>query len=156
MKKIPAWLAAAGAFVLVALTAYALVGPRMEPLTIVSANGKQHVFEVEIADTPQSRETGLMFRAAMKPDHGMLFDMGATEVTYFWMKNTLIPLDILFIAPDGTIKTIHRNAHPQDLTPIGSGVPVSAVLELNGGRTKALGIAPGDKVLHSQFNSASK
>ena len=130
---------------------------RTEKLTIVSSkDGKKHDFDVEIADTPNSREIGLMFREKMDPDHGMLFEMDKDEPTAFWMKNTLIPLDMLFVAPDGTIKTIHQNAIPQDLTAISSGGPVTGVIELNGGRTQALGIVPGDKVVHPFFKSDKK
>ena len=97
-----------------------------------------------------------MFREHMDPDHGMLFEMDGTAITQFWMKNTLIPLDMLFIAPDGTIKTIHENAVPKSLDSISSEVPVSAVLELNGGRAQALGIAAGDKVIYSFFNAPAQ
>ena len=123
----------------------------VEKLEIVSKGNVKHTFEVEIAATPVDREVGLMFRTHMEPDHGMLFEMEKTEVTGFWMKNTLIPLDMLFIAPDGTIKTIRENAVPKSLDAVSSDVPVNAVLELNGGRARALGITAGDKVSHSFF-----
>jgi uncharacterized membrane protein (UPF0127 family) len=130
---------------------------RVEKLTIVSGkDGAKHDFDVEIADTPNSREIGLMMRQKMDPDHGMLFEMDQNAVTAFWMKNTLIPLDMLFVGADGTIKTVHANAIPQDLTAISSGVPVTGVIELNGGRAAALGILPGDKVVHAYFKSDKK
>ncbi len=128
----------------------------VDKLVIVSKDGTKHNFEVEIAATNVDREVGLMFRDHMAPDHGMLFEMEQTAPTSFWMKNTLIPLDMLFIAPDGTIKTIHENAVPKSLTGISSEVPVSGVLELNGGRAKTLGIAVGDKVVHSYFSPSVK
>ena len=128
----------------------------LDKLVIVSGSGARHGISVEIAATPQARETGLMFRAHMDPDHGMLFEMEQTGVTRFWMKNTLIPLDMLFMAPDGTIMTIRENAVPKSLTPVSSDVPVNAVLELNGGRARALGIVAGDKVVHPFFRSAKK
>ena len=128
----------------------------LDKLVIVSKDGKQHSFDVEIAATDTDREVGLMFREHMDPDHGMFFEMNKNEITRFWMKNTLIPLDMLFIASDGTIKTIHQNAVPKTLDPISSEVPVNAVLELNGGRAQALGISAGDKVQHSYFNASSK
>jgi uncharacterized membrane protein (UPF0127 family) len=81
----------------------------------------------------------------------MLFEMGQEAITSFWMKNTLIPLDMLFIAKNGEIKTIHENAEPKSLTGISSEVPVYAVLEINGGRAKALGIKRGDQVIHPYF-----
>ncbi len=123
-----------------------------QELVIVSQNGVKHDFRVEIAATPQEQEMGLMFRTKMAPNHGMLFEMNRTAPVVFWMKNTLIPLDMLFVAPDGVITHIHANAIPQDLTAIPSGGPVSGVIEINGGRAKALGIAVGDKVLHPYFN----
>ncbi len=125
----------------------------LEKLEIAGKGGVTRSFEVEIAATPVDMEIGLMFRKSMEPDHGMLFELGRTDVTRFWMKNTLIPLDMLFIAPDGTIKTIHENAEPQSLEGISSEVPVSGVLELNGGRARALGIVAGDKVIHPYFST---
>lgn len=130
---------------------------RTENLAIVSSkDGMKHNFSVEIADTPNARELGLMFRQKMGANQGMLFEMDRNEVVQFWMKNTLIPLDMLFVGADGTIKSIHPNAIPQDLTPISSEVPVTGVIELNGGRAKALGIVPGDKVVHPFFSAAAK
>ncbi len=123
-----------------------------QKLVIVGKNGVKHDFQVEIASTPQEQEMGLMFRTKMAPDHGMLFEMNQTAPVVFWMKNTLIPLDMLFVAPDGIIKHIHANAVPKDLTAIPSDGPVSGVIEINGGRAKALGIAVGDRVLHPYFN----
>ena len=128
---------------------------KTEKLTIVS-NGTEHTFDVEIANEPVSREIGLMFRTKMEPDHGMLFEMDKNEVVHFWMKNTLIPLDMLFVAGDGTIQVIHPNAIPQDLTGISSEVPVTGVIELIGGRAQALGIKPGDKVVHPFFGAGKK
>jgi uncharacterized membrane protein (UPF0127 family) len=122
-----------------------------EKLVIVSKGGVKHSFDIEIADTWPELEQGLMFREHMEPDHGMLFELPETKVIRFWMKNTLIPLDMLFIAPDGTIKKIHEKAETKSLTGISSGVPVNAVLELNGGRARALGIVAGDKVMHAYF-----
>lgn len=130
--------------------------PHTETLTIVGKNGQKHVFNVEIAATTPDRERGLMFRDKMDPDHGMLFEMDHDAVVYFWMKNTFIPLDILFIAKDGTIRHIHENAVPQSLAPIGSKTSVTGVLELNGGRSKTLGIAEGDKVEHPYFSNVSR
>jgi uncharacterized membrane protein (UPF0127 family) len=129
---------------------------KTEKLTVVSKDGTEHYFNVEIAATPVDREVGLMFRTSMDPNHGMLFEMDANATVEFWMKDTLIPLDMLFVAADGTIKTIHENAIPKDLTPLSSKAPVTGVIELNGGRAAALGIAPGDKVVVPFFGSGKK
>ncbi|WP_288936928.1 DUF192 domain-containing protein [uncultured Sphingomonas sp.] len=120
------------------------------PVTIDSSNG-QHRFVIERAVTAQQQERGLMFRTDLTSDGGMLFwpypaGGGAPREASFWMKNTPTPLDIVFIRPDGTIATIAENAVPYSETPIPSGEPVGAVLELVGGRTAELGIAAGDKV----------
>lgn len=128
-------------------------GRRREALVIQSQTGRTHRFEVEIAATPEELEAGLMFRARMAPDHGMLFELHRTDVTRFWMKNTLIPLDMLFISADGTIRKIHGSAVPESLATVSSDAPVSGVLELNGGRAKELGIAAGDTVVHPYFEA---
>ncbi|MEH6409719.1 MAG: DUF192 domain-containing protein [Hyphomonas sp.] len=107
-----------------------------------------HKFTVELANDAEEIRTGLMDRATMAPNAGMLFDFGQPREASMWMKNTLIPLDMLFIAPDGKVLAIARNAVPGSLRTIGPGVPVKAVLELNGGRSEALGIEPGDMVRH--------
>jgi hypothetical protein len=129
----------------------ARAGAHVEKLVIVSQNGTKHTFEVEIAASEIDKEVGLMFRTQMDPDHGMLFEHDQTGVLRYWMKNTLIPLDMLFIASDGTIKTIHQSAVPKSLETVSSEVPVIAALELNGGRAAALGITAGDKVEYSFF-----
>jgi uncharacterized membrane protein (UPF0127 family) len=114
------------------------------PLTIVSANGV-HRFRVAVAATEQEQETGLMFRRSLGPDEGMIFPYDPPQNVAFWMKNTLIPLDMLFIRADGTIARI-ATAKPLDLTTIPAGEPVAAVLEIRGGRAAELGIRPGDRV----------
>jgi uncharacterized membrane protein (UPF0127 family) len=119
-------------------------------LTVTSSNGT-HAFQVEVAKTAAEQEKGLMFRTDIPDNGGMLFwpypaGGGAPKVASFWMKNTPSPLDIIFIRTDGTIARIAENAIPEDQTPISSGEPVGAVLELNGGRSSALGINEGDKV----------
>ena len=103
-------------------------------------------------DTQRAR--GLMFREKLGPYDGMLFDFYKDAPVSFWMKNTLIPLDMVFIAGDGTIKSIHANAVPHSTETIPSQFPVRAVLEINGGSAKLLGIKPGDKVLHPIFGNA--
>lgn len=111
-------------------------------------------FAIEIADTPQSRERGLMFRQSLAPDAGMLFDFRSPEPVQFWMVNTFIPLDMVFIAADGTVRTVHANARPQDPTPIPSGVPVRFVLEIAGGRAAEIGLQPGDRMSQARVGAA--
>lgn len=141
-------------FFLVALPACAeeKSGGPVEDLAIVSAaTGEERLFRVEIAATPEAQERGLMFRKSMPADHGMLFVFDRQMPRSFWMKNTYIPLDILFIRADGTIHHIARNAVPLDETPVPSNGPVMHVLEINGGVAQMLGIREGDKVRHPVF-----
>lgn len=114
----------------------------------------RHSFRVEIAGDHASQEKGLMFRKKLAADSGMLFDFHTTVMTTFWMKNTILPLDIIFIRSDGAISSIAANAVPFSEAPIPSGEPVRAVLELNAGRAHALGLAPGDVVHATIFNNA--
>ena len=123
-------------------------------LTIISASGK-HRFTVEIADTPAQMTQGLMFRRSLAPDAGMLFDYKEPTAATMWMRNTLIPLDMLFVDAQGRIVNIHQRAVPQSLDVIAAAAPVRAVIELNGGTTARLGIAPGDQVVHPIFGNAS-
>lgn len=115
---------------------------------VVHSDGGDHAFTVEIAATGEERNRGLMFRTELAPDAGMLFDFGEERPVSFWMQNTLIPLDMIFIGADGEIKNIHVNARPRDTTSIPSGFPVQFVLEIPGGRSVELGIAAGDIVEH--------
>ena len=102
-------------------------------------------FSLEVVDTPEGREKGLMFRQSMAPDAGMLFDFKTEQKVTFWMQNTLSPLDMVFIAADGTVETVHVNARPMDTTPIPSQLPVRFVLEIAGGRSVEVGLKPGDR-----------
>ncbi len=120
------------------------------PLSIKSGE-TIHSFTVEIADTPDAIRQGLMFRESLAPDAGMLFDFGDVRPASMWMKNTLIPLDMLFMNDNGQVIAIARNAVPGSHRSLGPGVPVRAVLEIPGGRAKALGITPGDTVEHPIF-----
>ena len=124
-----------------------------DQLAIVTAHGR-HVFRVEIADDPEERTQGLMFRKSLAADAGMLFLSGRTEPQSFWMKNTEIPLDLLFIAKDGRIADMHERAVPFSLAPMTSKVPVWAVLEVAGGTVARLGVKPGDRVEHRAFAPA--
>jgi uncharacterized membrane protein (UPF0127 family) len=114
------------------------------PLTIRSKTGA-HRFTVEVAATAEQQERGLMFRNSLAPDRGMIFPYDPPQDVAFWMKNTLIPLDIIFIRADGTIARITR-AEAMDLTPLPAGEPIAAVLEIRGGRAAELGIREGDAV----------
>ena len=124
--------------------------PVFEPLDIVTAKGPVH-FRVEIADDEAEREQGLMFRTHLDDDQGMLFDFHTAQPVSFWMRNTLIPLDMIFIRADGTIANIADNTEPYNETPIPSDGPVVGVLEIGGGLTQELGIKAGDKVVHRIF-----
>lgn len=115
------------------------------PLIIRTAKGG-HRFNVEVALTEKEQEQGLMFRRVLAEDSGMLFPMEPPRTASFWMKNTLIPLDMLFIHTDGSIAFLKANAQPYSREPVSAGIPVAAVLELRGGRAAELGIREGDRV----------
>jgi hypothetical protein len=123
-------------------------------LTIISATGP-HRFKVELAETPEQMTQGLMFRTSLAPDAGMLFDYQQPTAATMWMRNTLIPLDMLFVDGQGRIVNIHERAVPQSLDVIAAAAPVRAVIELNGGTAARLGIEPGDRVVHPIFGKAS-
>lgn len=132
---------------------------RVEPLTIDTAGGSEaRKFLVEVARSDQEKSVGLMFRTALADDAGMLFPYGPPQAITMWMRNTYIPLDMLFIRADGTIARIEANTEPLSESIIDSGEPVSAVLELAGGAAVRLGIKAGDKVNHPFFkaNGAGK
>jgi uncharacterized membrane protein (UPF0127 family) len=117
---------------------------------VKSAKGR-HTFHVEVARTPAEQSRGLSFRKGLAKDGGMIFtpypeDGGPPREASFWMKDTSMALDIIFIRADGTIARIARNAAPLSVNPILSGEPVAAVLEILGGRAAELGIAEGDQV----------
>lgn len=123
------------------------------PLVIETAAGAKHNFSVELADNDERRSYGLMHRDAMPADHGMIFDFKADRGVAMWMRNTRIPLDMLFIARDGRVVNIRERAVPFDETSIPSDGPVRSVLELNGGAVSRLGIKPGDRVRHAIFGN---
>ncbi len=112
-------------------------------------------FSVEIAETPDSRATGLMHRAQMSPRAGMLFVYEHPQRVAFWMKNTLLPLDMIFVDADGLVTHIHQNAIPGDLTPIPGGDKVLVVLEVNAGVVKTYGITVGSEMRHEVFSQES-
>jgi len=143
-----------GAFVILALLPLAACADDSK-LVIQSTNG-DHAFTVEVVDTPEGRAKGLMFRTELAPDAGMLFDFHESKPVSFWMQNTLIPLDMLFITAEGMVANVHVNAIPQDPTSIPSDGPVMFVLEIPGGRSTELGIKAGDKVVADRITAAAK
>lgn len=128
-------------------------GLRVEPLSIATQRGVRS-FRVEIADTPQTREIGMMWRTDVPRGTGMLFDFHTPQPVSFWMKNTMVPLDLIFIRQNGTIARITANAVPFSLSPLPSGEPIRAVLEIAGGEAARLGLAPGQRVTHRIFPAA--
>jgi uncharacterized membrane protein (UPF0127 family) len=118
-------------------------------LTLHTSEGEFR-FNVEVVDTAETRAQGLMFRTELAEDAGMLFDFKEEREVSFWMQNTLIPLDMIFVGSDGIVDTIHVNARPQDPTSIPSEVPVQFVLEIPGGRSVEIGLKPGDRMEHDR------
>lgn len=116
----------------------------------IRSGKKKHRFAVEMARTGQQQAQGLMFRTELADDKGMLFPFEQDRIASFWMKNTLIPLDIIFIGGDGRIVNIAQKTTPYSLDPVQSAAPVAAVLELRGGITAQLGIKAGDRVRWTQ------
>jgi uncharacterized protein len=124
----------------------------VQSLEIVTKSGVQ-VFSVEIATTEQEKETGLMYRKELADGKGMLFDFSPEQQVSMWMKNTYIPLDMIFIRSDGRILRIAENTEPMSTKIIPSGGLAKGVLEVIGGTAKKYGIAPGDKVAHPLFGT---
>lgn len=112
---------------------------------VVHARGGKHSYKVEVAGTPRQQATGMMYRKSMKRDEGMLFPMNPARPAGFFMRNTYVPLDIIFIGPDRKVLNIGQGK-PLDETVIHSDGPVIAVLELKGGEAKRIGLKPGDRV----------
>lgn len=123
---------------------------KQERLDIVSGE-RRHSFLVEVMRNDADRGRGLMFRQSMPQDQGMLFDFERDQMVTMWMKNTYIPLDMVFIFADGRIHRIESRTEPESEKQISSGVPVRAVLELNAGVASRLGLRPGDRIHHSMF-----
>ena len=122
----------------------------VEELEIVTSNGS-FKFSVEIADDADERSRGLMFREAMLPTHGMLFDFGQTSPVAMWMKNTPLSLDMVFIKQDGVVARVANKTTPFSQAIVSSGEPVSHVLELNAGMANQIGLEAGDRVIHNFF-----
>jgi uncharacterized membrane protein (UPF0127 family) len=126
-----------------------------EKLVIVAREGVRHDFNVEMAITPDQQTVGLMFRPNVPADGGMLFDWGMPRVSQMWMRNTISPLDMVFINADGSIRSIAENTVPESLAIIDSRGPVRATLELAAGTTARLNIRVGDRVEQRIFGNAS-
>jgi uncharacterized membrane protein (UPF0127 family) len=124
----------------------------VQPLEIVTKSGVQ-VFSVEVATTDQEKETGLMYRKQLADGRGMLFDFSPEQEVSMWMKNTFIPLDMIFIRADGKILRIAENTEPQSTRIIPSMGLAKGVLEVIAGTARKYGIAPGDRVAHPLFNA---
>lgn len=118
---------------------------------VITGPETQARFSIEIADDAGERALGLMNRPEMPRAHGMLFVYEKPQPVSFWMANTLIPLDMIFVDQRGVVTRVHEEAVPLDRTPIEGGDAVYAVLEINGGLTRALGIRPGDQLRHPAF-----
>lgn len=123
-----------------------------EAIVDLKGDWGQARFSVEIADDPEEQARGLMFRETLPLSHGMLFLYESPRSVAFWMENTLIPLDMLFIGPDGRVARIHENAIPKDRTVINGGRGIQAVLEINGGLARKIGIEVGSAVRHPAFD----
>jgi len=144
------WAALALVLFLAASTGVPALGGELDSLEIVTVTGR-HAFQVEIVNNDATRERGLMDRRYMAPGHGMLFEFDREAPVAFWMKNTYIPLDMIFIAPSGVVTHIAANAEPLSERVIPSGGPSVAVLELDGGIAASIGLKVGDKVRHPFF-----
>jgi len=132
--------------------ALALEPPKIETLTLVSEN-KTMMFQAQIADTPELRERGLMFRQVMPEDSAMLFDFIEPKPVAMWMKNTLVSLDMVFVREDGTIAALAENTVPKSLDTISVQEPVRGVIELAAGTVKKLGLKKNDRVLQRIFKT---
>jgi len=145
-------------FLVLSLAAFAVPATAQAPAVrfdrtplVIESGGKKHRFTVEIADNDERRTLGLMHRRQMAADAGMLFDFKRDGQVSMWMRNTVLPLDMLFVDRDGIVRKVHERAVPFSETVISSDVPVRAVLELNGGTASRLGLRPGDKLDHPMF-----
>jgi uncharacterized membrane protein (UPF0127 family) len=144
------WAIALAAWALGVLAANGARADEFDSLSIVTASGV-HAFKVEVAASEAARETGLMRRRYMPADRGMLFEFDREAPVSFWMKNTYIPLDMIFIARNGSVTRIAADAEPLSEALVPSGGPCAAVLELNGGTAARIGAKVGDRVRHRFF-----
>lgn len=142
-----------GSFVALVLTAGSALAECRDDQVELRWPGGQARFSVEIADTDATRSRGLMFRETLPRSAGMLFVYDSPLRATFWMKNTLIPLDMIFADSTGRVTKVHANAKPQDLTTIDGGAGVKLVLEINGGLAARLGIVPGAEMRHPSISN---
>ena len=149
MLALAAAIAALGPFALNGTAAAAEQAAREK--LVIESDGKTHTFDIEVARAPHEKARGLMYRTELKPLTGMLFPYEAAEEVQMWMRNTYIPLDMLFIRADGRIHRIAARTEPMSDKIIGSNGPVTAVLEIGGGEAARLGIKAGDVVKHGHF-----
>jgi uncharacterized membrane protein (UPF0127 family) len=145
-RRVPASPLLALGLVLVSLAGLTAPALADDSHAVLHTKKGDFTFKIEVVDTESGRERGLMGRKSLAPDAGMLFDFLTPQPVAFWMKDTLIPLDMVFIARDGVVKSIHADAQPLDLTPIPSDGPVQFVLEIAGGRAAQIGLEPGDRM----------
>ena len=144
------WVPVVAALALWALAGTAAQAASVQPLEVVTKTGV-HVFSVEMATTEEEKTTGLMYRKELPDGKGMLFDFSPEQQISMWMKNTFIPLDMIFIRADGRILRIAENTEPQSTKIISSGGLAKGVLEVIAGTAQKYGIAPGDRVGHPLF-----
>jgi uncharacterized membrane protein (UPF0127 family) len=150
-RRMRSRIAVAAVAVIFAFMSAGAQSASVQPLEIVTKTGVQ-VFSVEMATTEQEKETGLMYRKELADGKGMLFDFSPEQQVSMWMKNTFIPLDMIFIRADGRILRIAENTEPQSTKIISSGGLAKGVLEVIAGTAKKYGIQPGDRVAHPLFN----
>lgn len=154
-RRVMAVLVGAGLMLASAVaSAQALVAFPRSDVEVVTADGRHHRFTVEVATTPEQLAQGLMYRRKMAADAGMLFDFRMERPVSMWMRNTLMPLDMLFIAKDGKVVGFKERAVPGSEEIISAPGMIRAVLELNGGTVARLGLAVGDRVVHPIFAAA--
>lgn len=141
------------ALAFLALAAHAIAGAELSKLTFETSGGPR-VFQVEVADTPEQREVGLMYRRSMPDDHGMLFDFGRPQEISMWMQNTYVSLDMVFVGGDGRVSRIAERTEPLSTRVIPSLGPARYVVELVAGAAERMGLKPGDKVVHPRVKSS--
>lgn len=129
---------------------------RVDRLWLVTRSGHETPVDIEVAEAPEDKQLGLMFRTDLPDGKGMLFPYEAPREISMWMRNTYIPLDMVFIKADGTVHRIEANAEPLSERIISSNGPVVAVLELAGGAAARLGLKPGDRVRHPLFAAPAR
>jgi uncharacterized membrane protein (UPF0127 family) len=130
--------------------------PQPTDILTIEGDGGRHVFRIEVAVTPEQKATGLMFRRELAPDAGMLFTYDTPQLIQMWMRNTYIPLDMVFIGANGRVLNIAERTVPESLAIVPSAGPAVGVLEVAGGTAARLRIRPGDRVIHPFFGTAAQ